>query len=220
MTSSIAAIAYGHDEDPTRVFDETDWSRLTDTVGAYEKSKTLAERAAWDYVATLPEESRFHFATVNPGLVLGPVLDTDYGTSGEVVRKLMTREVPGCPNIQFAMVDVRDVASAHVAAMTKPEANGNRFIVANVQASFREVAEVLKREFEPRGYKIPVRTLPNWLVRFAAIFDKTTRLVLPELGKKRAVTSARAESVLGWRPRGLEEMVVSMGNSLIEHGVV
>jgi nucleoside-diphosphate-sugar epimerase len=104
--------------------------------------------------------------------------------------------------------------------MTNPDANGKRFIVANAQTSFKKVADILAAEFGPRGYKIPTRTLPNWLVRLVAVFDKTTRLVLHELGYKREVTSKRAETVLGWKPRSLEEMVVSMGNSLIEHGVV
>jgi nucleoside-diphosphate-sugar epimerase len=220
MTSSVAAVAYGHDRSSQRVFDESDWSELGSEVGAYEKSKTIAERAAWDYVDNLPAESRFAFAVVNPGLVLGPVLDSDYGTSGEVVRKLMKRELPGCPDVHWAMVDVRDVADAHVAAMTNPNANRKRFIVANAQASMIDVARILKNNFSSRGYKIPVRRLPNWLVRVAAIFDKTTRLVLQELGYRRQVTSARAEKVLAWKPRPLEEMVVSMGESLIEHGVV
>ncbi len=220
MTSSVTAIIYGHDRSETRVFDESGWSELTDKVGAYEKSKTIAERAAWDFVEGLPAESRFHFATVLPGLVLGPILDADYGTSGELVRKLMAREIPGCPNVQYPMVDVRDVAAAHLAALTNPAANGKRFILASAQASFLDVAQILDAEFRPRGYRVPTRRLPDWLVRVVAVFDKTTRLVLNELGQRREVTSERARSVLGWKPRGLEDMVVSMGNSLIEHRVV
>ena len=216
----MAAVAYGHDRATTRVFDESDWTQLGDDMGAYEKSKTIAERAAWDYIDSLPEDSRMAFATINPGLVLGPVLNSDYGTSGEVVRKLMKRELPGCPNIAWAMVDVRDVADAHIAAMTNPEANGKRFIVANAEGTMVDVARILRAEFESRGYKVPTRRLPDWLVRTVAVFDKTTRLVLHDLGYQRRVSSARAESVLGWKPRGLEEMVISMGNSLIEHGVV
>ncbi len=220
MTSSVAAVAYGHDRDTTKVFDESDWSEPSKTVGAYEKSKTIAERAAWEYVDSLPAEQRFGFATINPGLVLGPALDADYGTSGEVVRKLLKRELPGCPDVGWPMVDVRDVADAHIAAMSGDEATGKRFIVANGFASMYDVAQILKKNFGERGYKVPVRRLPNWLVRVAAVFDKTTRLVLQELGYRREVSSARAQQVLHWRPRPLEEMVVSMGESLIEHGVV
>lgn len=220
MTSSVAAIAYGHNRNERRIYDERDWTQLSDDVGAYEKSKTIAERAAWDYVRSLPETSRFSFTTINPGLVLGPLLDEDYGTSGEVVRKLMTRELPGCPDIEFIVVDVRDVADAHLDAMTNPDANGKRFIVANGHASFLEVAHILKDEFAAKGYKIPTRRLPNFAVRIAALFDKTTRLVLPELGYQRRVSSQQAQTVLNWQPHGLKDMVVSMGNSLIEHGVV
>jgi len=220
MTSSVAAVAYGHGKAQSRAYDERDWSELVDEVGAYEKSKTIAERAAWDYVNALPAESRFHFATVNPGLVLGPVLDNDHGTSGEVVRKLMTRELPGCPNISYATVDVRDVATAHVAAMTTPEANGKRFIVANEFTTFQGIARILDDEFRPKGYKIPTRSLPDWMIRIAALFDKTTRLALGELGYQREVSCDQARQVLDWQPRSLRDMVVSMGESFIEHRVV
>ncbi len=174
----------------------------------------------WDFVNQLPPQKKIEFATVNPGLVLGPVLDNDSGTSAEYIRKLMSREVPGCADVWFGMVDVRDVADAHLAAMTTDRAAGQRFIVANAHGSMLEVAKILKAHFADRGYKITTRRVPNWIVRIAAIFDKTTRLVLNELGYRREVSSKRAENVLNWKPRSLEEMVVSMGESLIEHGVV
>ncbi len=220
LTSSVAAVLYGHARDGSRVYDESDWSIVENGVAAYEKSKTLAERAAWDLVEALPEGERIELVTINPGLVLGPVLDEDYGTSGELVRKLLKRELPGCPDVGWAMVDVRDVASAHLAAMTTPEAAGKRFVCAIEHASMLDVAKILDRHFRDRGYRVPLRRVPGWLLRLVSIFDKTAKLAVPELGKRQDLSNARAREVLGWKPRGLEEMVVAMGESLIANGVV
>lgn len=220
MTSSVAAVLYGHKRDGSETYDESHWSILSDDVGAYEQSKTIAERAAWDLVESFPAEQRLEFCTINPGLVLGPVLDSDYGTSGEVVRKLMAREMPGCPDIGWAMVDVRDVASAHLKAMLEPKAVGKRFVAAVQHASMLDVAKILQQHFASRGYKIPTRRVPGWLLRVVALFDKTAALAVQELGKRQDLDTTRIQSVLGWQPRGLEEMVVAMGESLIEHRVV
>jgi nucleoside-diphosphate-sugar epimerase len=220
MTSSVAAVLYGHARDGSRIYDERDWSILSDEVGAYEKSKTIAERAAWDFVASLPAERRLELVTINPGLVLGPILDEDYGTSGEVVRKLLRRDMPGCPDVGWAVVDVRDVASAHLAAMTTPEAAGQRFVCAVQHASMREIAEILQRHFGPRGYRVPTRSVPDWLLRAVAVFDRTARLAVQELGKRQDLSSERSRQLLGWNPRPLEEMVVAMGESMITHHVV
>jgi dihydroflavonol-4-reductase len=219
LTSSVAAILYGRPRNKT--FDERDWSNPEGPgIGAYEKSKTLAERAAWDFVASLPEERSLELVAINPGLVLGPLLSADWGTSGEVVKKLMQRDFPGCPDMGWAPVDVRDVAEAHVAAMTTPEAAGQRFVCAIEHASMLEVAKILDAHFRERGYKIPTGRLPSWLVRVVAVFDKTARLGLNDLGKRQDLSHRRIDEVLGWQPRGLEEMVVAMGESLIEYGVV
>lgn len=219
MTSSLAAVIYGHVRDGSRVFDEGSWSELGRDVGAYEKSKTIAERAAWDFVNTLPADRRLELVTVNPGLVLGPILDDDWGTSGELVRKLLRRDMPGCVRVGWAMVDVRDVAKMHLLAMTTQEAAGQRFICAGEFAWMIDVARVLDRHFRQKGYNVPLRELPNWTLRIAAVFDKTLGLVIHELDKRQDVSHARAEKILGWRPRGLEEMAVAMGESLIQHGV-
>jgi len=217
MTSSVAAILYGHDRGG-RVFDEEDWTDLTGNVGAYEKSKTLAERAAWDFVRS--EAPDLEFVTINPGLVLGPILDADYGTSGEVVRKLLAREIPGCPDVGWAVVDVRDVADAHVSAMISKDAPGKRFVCAIEHASMRDVATILQQNFSARGYRVPTRRLPNWMMKAVSIFDRTVRLALPDLGQRQELSNRRIVETLNWRPRSLREMVVDMGESLIEQGVV
>ncbi len=220
LTSSIAAVCEGYPRDPTRVFTEDDWSRLEGDVSAYDKSKTLAERAAWDFVTGLPAEKKIELTTINPGLVLGPVLEQDYGVSAEAIRKLMRRDYPGCPRLGWPSVDVRDVASAHLAAMTTPEANGQRFCCCVDFVWMKEMAAILTEHFGERGYKVPTRELPDFVVRIAGLFDKVTRVVTPRLGLELNVSNERIKRVLGWKPRGTEEQVVAMGESLIELGLV
>ena len=219
LTSSVAAVVYGHDRN--QVFDETTWSDInTRAIGAYEKSKTIAERAAWDYVATLDGERPLELVSINPGLVLGPILDEDYGTSGEVLKKLFDRDFPACPDINWAVVDVRDVAAAHMAAMTVPEAAGERFICAIDNYSLRDVARVLDANFRERGFRIPTGNLPGFAMKLAAVFDKTARLALNDLGVRQDLDYSKIKRVLNWQPRGMEEMVVAMGNSFIDYGVI
>lgn len=219
MTSSVAAVLYGRDR--SRTFDESDWSDIeSDRIGAYEKSKTIAERAAWDYVASLGGEKRLELTTINPGLVLGPILDEDYGTSGEAIKKLFDRDFPACPDLNWAVVDVRDVAAAHIAAMTSPDAAGQRFICAIENHSLLDIARILDRRFSDRGFRVPTGKLPGFAMRLAAWFDKTARLALNDLGVEQNVDNSRIREVLGWQPRGLEEMVVAMGESFIKYGVV
>ena len=220
MTSSLAAIAAGHEYNESKVFNEDDWSRTDRDIGAYEKSKTLAEQAAWDFVKSLQGDNTLELSVINPGLVLGPILDADYSTSGELIRKLMRREVPGCPDLGWPSVDVRDVADAHLAAMTTPGAAGMRFCCTIEDARVQDIALILKNQFANRGYKVPTRKLPNIIVRLSALFDKSLRLVVKDLGKHAEISNARIKEVLAWKPRTLEEMVVTMAESMIEHGVV
>lgn len=219
LTSSVAAVIYGHARDG-RVYDESDWSRLTTGVGAYERSKTIAERAAWHHVAARPPDDRVELVAVNPGMVFGPILGPDYSTSGEIVRKLLRRELPGCPDVGWAPVDVRDVADAHVLAMLAPPAAGKRFLLAIDHAWLREIAVILDREYRSRGYRIRTNPMPGWLLRVISVWDHTARLAVHDLGKRQDVSSQRARQLLGWRPRPLDEMIIAMADSMIVHGVV
>ena len=151
LTSSIAAVAHGNDGLGNHTFDEDDWSNVDGTLGAYEKSKTLAERAAWDFIAS-DDAKGMELAVINPGAVLGPVLNENLGTSAELVRRLLLRQLPACPRIGFSMVDVRDVASAHIAAMSVPEAAGKRFCCTESHAWIRDIALILDKHFADRGY--------------------------------------------------------------------
>jgi nucleoside-diphosphate-sugar epimerase len=216
LTSSISAMIYGRPRD--HVFTEDDWSDVDGpNIGAYDISKTLAERAAWDFVA---DGAGPQLVAVNPGLVLGPVLSPDWGTSSEVVRKLISRELPAVPNISFAVVDARDVADAHVRAMTTPQAAGRRFIVADGDMSMREMASILAEHLTGRGFRVPTRPLPTPLMRLVARFDRTIRLALNDVDVRQQVDSSAARSVLGWSSRPAAEAVRATADSLIAHGVV
>jgi nucleoside-diphosphate-sugar epimerase len=218
LTSSFAAIGYGH-APQTAPFDETTWTDLHGHVPPYMKSKTLAERAAWDFIAK--EGGGLELAVVNPVGVLGPVLARDYATSIALVERLMDGSVPGCPQLSFGIVDVRDVADLHLRAMTDPAAKGERFLaVAGECMSMLEIAKVLKRRMGAAAKKVPVREIPDWVLRLMAVFDGTVRQIVPELGNVKSATNAKAKRVLGWMPRSNEEAVVATAESLVRLGVV
>jgi dihydroflavonol-4-reductase len=219
LTSSLSAIVYGNDR--SRRFTEADWSNLDgERIGAYDKSKTIAERAAWEYMDSIAGASSMELSVVNPGLVLGPLLSSDWGTSGEMVKRILEHKVPAIPNINFSTVDVRDVASAHVAAMVTPAAAGQRFICAEANHSMMEIAVILKDRYARRGFKIPTGRLPSVAVRFMAVFDKTVQLALNDLDTSQNVDNTKLRTVLNWQPRDLVEMTTSMADSMIEYGVV
>lgn len=219
LTSSFAAIGYGHGHADT-VYDETSWTDVDGPgVSAYAKSKTIAERAAWDFVAG--EGGALELAVVNPVAVLGPLLGPDASTSIELVKRLMDGSMPGTPKVAYGLVDVRDVADLHVRAMTAPEAAGERFIALG--EDFRwigEMGEWLRDAHPDRAKRIPRRELPNVLVRAASRFDRSLRQITPELGVRKRATNEKARTVLGWSPRGDREAVTATADSLIALGLL
>lgn len=219
LTSSYAAIGYGH-APQTAPFDETSWTNPdAGDVLPYVKSKTFAERAAWDFIKK--EGGALELSVVNPVAVLGPALGSDYSPSIFLVQRLMDGAMPGCPRISFGLVDVRDVADLHIRAMTHPDAKGERFLaVAGDFVSMRDIALTLKNRMGDAARKVPTRELPNWLVRVASLFDPAVKQILPELGKPKNGTNAKAKRVLGWAPRSNEECVVATAESLIKLGLL
>ncbi len=218
LTSSFAAIGYGVPAQGAP-FDETSWTDLKG-YGAtpYIKSKTIAERAAWDFVA---KEGGVELTVINPVAVLGPVLGPDYSPSIMIVQRMMDGAVPGCPQRWFGIVDVRDVADLHVRAMTHPAARGERFLcTAGDSMSMLQIAQVLKARMGVAGAKVPARQLPNWLVRLAALRDPALKQLIPELGTRRNGTSAKARGLLGWKPRTSEDAIVACAESLIRLGLL
>ncbi len=215
LTSSLAAVTSGHKRVDGRTYTEEDWSNLSRPMGAYEKSKTLAERAAWEFIKGLPADKPLELVAINPGVVLGPTLIPDYSMSAEFVGKILRNEIPGCPQTNIALADVREVAAAHVAAMTKAGIVGRRFILAGENTPMRKIALILRNEFGPRGFRIPTIQLPNLLIRIVAKFDKEIGLIVPELGMPTHVSSRSAEEFLGFKHRPLREMVIATAESLI-----
>ena len=219
LTSSFAAIGYGQPPQ-SAPFNETNWSNTTGTdVTAYVKSKTLAERAAWDFIAK--EGGSLELSVVNPVAVFGPVLGPDYSTSILLIQRLMSGTVPGSPRLSFGVVDVRDVADLHIRAMTHPAAKGERFLaVAGDFMLIRAMAMVLRERMGDAGKKVPTRQLPDWLVRLAALRDPAVKQILPELGKLKNGSNEKAKRVLGWTPRSSEEAIVSAAQSLLQLGLL
>jgi nucleoside-diphosphate-sugar epimerase len=217
MTSSFAAVGYGVPL-PGRPFTEEDWSNPEGPgIGAYAKSKTLAERAAWDFVGA--EGNGLELAVVNPTGVFGPVLGRDFSTSIELVKRLLEGSIPGLPQVSYGIVDVRDVADLHRRAMTEPAGAGERFLaVAGRFMSVPEIAAVLRDRMGDDAKKVPTRVLPNWLVRLVSRFDSSVKQIVPELGKAREASNEKAKSLLGWAPRPNEEAIVASGESLIRLG--
>lgn len=212
MTSSVAACHKAGAGD--YVSDETVWTDLKEPkVSAYTQSKTLAERAAWDLISS--SGSATTLATVNPSLVLAPVLSNDFSESVQVVQRLLAGKVPGIPRLGFNVVDARDVADLHIRAMTAPEAAGQRFIAAGNFEWMADMAATLRANLGAAASKVPTRKVPDFVLRLVALFDRDLGAVTPSLGQKHDYTSAKAQRMLGWRPRPTNDTVLDCARSLI-----
>lgn len=206
LTSSFAAIGYGHGP-MGRPFTEADWTDLDGPrpVAPYPQSKTLAERAAWDFADGHPG---LELAVVNPVGILGPPLGGDPGTSVAMVSRLLDG-MPGVPDVRMGLVDVRDVADLHVLAMTHREAAGQRFLaVSGHFVTLAEVGRMLKETVGDRARRVPTRVLPDWLVRLVGRFDPGVGQLATELGLDRDATADKARTLLGWAPRDLRTTLV------------
>lgn len=213
LTSSTAAVMSGNRDDGE--FTDKDWTDLErNDLSPYIKSKTIAERAAWDFVEANPE---VELATVNPALVLGPALEADYGSSLEALYLLMTGAYPILPKLGFEVVDVRDVASLHRLAYENPEAAGGRFLCANGFRWFIDIAKTVKTEHP--DLKVPTSEMPNWLARIAGIFLKEIHQFLPDLSRVKEVNNSPARAI-GWEPRNVDEAIRDGAASLVDLGIV
>ena len=219
LTSSFAAIGYGHPPQKAP-FDETNWTDpKAKDLAPYVKSKTLAERAAWNFIAT--EGGGLELCVINPVGVFGRVLGPDLSTSILLLKRLIDGAMPGCPRLYFGIVDVRDVADLHIRAMTHPAANGERFLaVAGDCMSILDIAKILRVSLGQAGKKVPRFQLPDWLVRIAALRDPAVKSILPELGKIKNSSNEKAKRVLGWTPRSNEQSIVAGAESLMRLGVL
>uniref|UniRef100_A0A8R1E1A9 Epimerase domain-containing protein n=1 Tax=Caenorhabditis japonica TaxID=281687 RepID=A0A8R1E1A9_CAEJA len=220
LTSSCAAVNEGYKQD--KVFDETSWSNLeSDLVDSYIKSKTLAEKAAWDFIKELPDDKKFPMTVINPTLVFGPAYVTEQGASITLMRKFMNGEMPAAPPLNMAIVDVRDVALAHFEAMRRPESDNERILVTNSPSIwFIDIAKILREEFKGKGYWIPFFTAPYFFVRLYAIFDPETKASLPRLCHKVKFDNSKVQRLLGMTMRDNKEALIDMAHSLIDLGII
>ncbi|WBU38807.1 NAD-dependent epimerase/dehydratase family protein [Homoserinibacter sp. YIM 151385] len=219
LTSAFHAVGFGHGH-IDHVFTEDDWSPLDGPgVDAYGRSKILAEKAAWDLVDQ--PGSSLELTTILPVAVMGPVMGADVSGANHIVQNMLRGEMPGVPNMFVPIVDVRDVAAAHVAAMTAPGAAGQRFLVGTGEPAIamKEIGAILKHELGARASKVPSRSIPNLVVRLTALFRDEYKSVAADLGYIKRVSDAKTRSVLGITPRPAREAIVAAGRSMIARGL-
>lgn len=222
ITSSNAAITYGTVFENGKVFTEEEWSDPEGKGGKitpYAKSKTLAERAAWYFMQR--EGGGMELAVVNPVGIFGPpLLLPNDSTTCDIIKQMLQGKLPAVPDIRLGVVDVRDVASLHLLAATKPEAKGQRYsAVAGDSVSLAEIGGMLKKGLGEKAAKVPTRTMPNLAVRLLAFVMPQLGAITHELGRRKETSNEKARK-LGWSPRGNEEAVVSCGRKLVERGIV
>ncbi len=220
QTSSSAAIAYGHPADKTD-FDEKDWTNLAaPNVAPYAKSKTIAERAARDWVAA--HAPNLEFCSINPVAVFGPVTSDDLSTSVEIVKRMIEGAVPMIPKLGIGVVDVRDVALLHVLALEAPAAliRDERFVACAGFVWASEVAAILREALGDRARKVPTRDMPDWLGAILALFMPEMKQLRSEIGKTRRVSGAHAQQVLGIDYITPQQATIDTARSLLDQGIV
>ena len=219
LTSSFGAVGYSH-KDAGKPITEEDWTNPNDKhLSAYLRSKTLAEKAAWDFISK--QGNGLELAVINPVAIFGPTLGPDMSTGFEILRRLLNGSMKAVPNITFGIVDVRDVAGLHIRAMTHPGAKGQRFLaVAGETMQLPEVAALIKNKMGAVAQKVPTRTLPDWIVRIAALFSPVAKNIAPQLSRNKNASNQKAKTILGWQPRSNEEAILAAVKSMVEFGLI
>ena len=219
LTSSMVAACHGHEKSRTAPYTEADWTNPSGKdVTPYILSKTLAEQEAWKIMEAAGR--RNDLTVINPGFILGPLLEQDIGTSGAIIKRLMKGELPGCPRIYFSIVDVRDAAELHLLAMHDPATFGRRVFSAGPSIEFVDVAKTLAEEFPDYAPKIPTRRLPDFVVRLVALFDGDVKTAALNLGRQHEMDKSLVEPLLGRPLIDTRKAIRSMGQSLIDLGQV
>jgi len=214
LTSSFAAVGYGISPRSTP-FTEEDWTDPSAPNPPYIKSKAIAERSAWDFIAR--EGGALELSVINPVGIFGPVLGPDFSSSIQIIKRMLDGDMPGLPDVYFGVVDVRDAADLHVRAMTNPVAKGERFLaVAGPALSMTDVANILRHGLGDLAARVPTKQLHSWQIRLAALFSPAARQTVPNLGIRRNSSNEKAKRLLGWSPRSSEEAILAAGRSLIQ----
>ena len=215
LTSSFAAVGYGHPREK-QVYTEEDWSSVEGEISAYAKSKTLAEKAAWEFVENLEESKKFDLTVINPVAVTGPMLTSDIGSSNDFLLKLISGSMPACPKIHMGYIDVRDVAKAHIFSMTEEKTNGERIIVSENEMFFAEVGKTLN---EAGFKKSPTKELPNFLVKIMSFFVGELKTLISALDRRGDIDKTKAERFFNWEYISTEQSVTETAQQLQEMGL-
>lgn len=219
MTSNFGAVGYSH-KDMTKIITEESWTNPNEKgLSAYNKSKTLAEKAAWEFICK--EGGGMELSVINPVGIFGPSLGKNLSSGYELLKKLLDGSMKAIPNMTISIVDVRDLADLHIRAMTSEVANGERFLaLSDGVLSLPEIAVLLKNKLGEKGENISVKKLPDWLVRVTALFSPTAKALVPLLGRYRNASNEKAKKLLGWQPRTNEEALLAAAECLFKFGHV
>ncbi|WP_338867834.1 aldehyde reductase [Spirosoma sp. SC4-14] len=219
MTSNFGAVGYSH-TDTTQVITEESWTNPNEPgLSAYNKSKVLAERAAWDFLKT--EGGKLELTVINPVGIFGPSLGPELSSGFELLKQILDGSMKRVPNMTLGLVDVRDVADLHIRAMTSPAGNGQRFLaIAGETMTLPDIAQLMKDRLGNTLNHISTKRIPDWVVRLAALVNPTARALVPMLSRYRTASNEKARTLLGWKPRSNEEALLAAANSLIQFGYV
>jgi len=215
VTSSSAAVRNSGVAPPARALTEEDWSQVENPhLSPYARSKTIAERAAWDYADSIGEANRL--TVVNPSAIVGPLLSEHRSSSIQAIERLLSGAMPAIPRLGFSFVDVHDVADLQITAMSSPAAAGERFLATGPFLWIAELADMLRANLGASAAKVPRRTAPSFLVRIMARFDRELRSIAGDLDQKVEFSAAKAQALLGWTPRPIQESVLECAHSIID----
>lgn len=219
LTSAFHAVSWGYPHDG-RVFTENDWTILDGPgVDAYGKSKTLAEHAAWDFVSA--QGGAPELTTLLPVAVMGPVMGKDISGANHIVQRMLNGLMPGFPNLFIPIVDVRDVAAAHILAMTCPDAIGQRFLISNgAPLSMKEIGATIRAAVGDAAAKVPRRSIPDFAMRLMSLFNREVRHYIPDLGYVKRTSNEKAYHILGWSPRDPRIAISAAAESMVRRGLI
>jgi len=216
VTSSVVAISLGHSKSKI-LFDESDWTNLNSKLTAYAKSKTIAEKKAWDFVNNLPETKKIVLTSINPAAVTGPMLSDDIGTSNNLICQMANGEFPACPKVHVGFVDVRDVAKAHITAISDSKTDRQRIILSSAEKNMVDIGKILYN----LGYsKAPIKVMPNFLVKIASIFKKELAGIIPLLGGLNNLSKKQMKKYFKWNFITVEQSIQDTASQLKEMGKI
>ncbi|KAF2512811.1 aldehyde reductase [Flavobacterium zhairuonense] len=218
LTSAFGAVGMGHKNRKTP-YTEEDWTNIDSNIHAYQKSKTIAEQTAWEFIKN--EGGDLELSAVNPVGVMGPLLGPDYSHSHQMIKQMLDGDIKACPKISSCYVDVRDVADLHLLAMTHPKAKGERFLATTGDVlSMLDVAKILKNKLGTNAEKVPTKELPNWVLKASALKKPSLKMLVTLLGQYMQASGEKAKKTLNWSPRSNEEAILATAESLLKLGLI